>query len=307
MIRPFDWRDIPSLHRYRNQSLCFNSALELTRGRAISPSILLSFLTPTTGFFTWVNVENDQTIFAQLNHPAEMPTGRIAFLAPERAIKNTGARALLEHLAKHAGKRGAFHLIAEVDELVPAFEVLRQAGFGIFARQRIWKISGFPQTKNRSFKWRVVRDKHIIPVQTLFHNIVPGLVGQVEALPSRNLQGIVCFKDGELICYVELKYGYHGIWAQPFIHPDVENTDDHLTSMVANIPDRRSRPVYICVRSYQSWLEPALCEMDSQSSPLQAVMVKRLALQQKIALQALPSLDGQTEISAPVVQSQRNR
>ena len=307
MIRPFDWRDIPTLHRYRNQSLCLNSALGLTRGHTISPRVLLSYLTPTTGFFTWVSVVKEQTILAQLNHQAETPTGRVSFLAPERAIKNTGAKALLEHLAKHAGQRGAFNLIAEVDELVPAFEVLRQVGFGIYARQRIWKITGTPQAKTQSFQWQVVNDKHIIPIQTLFHNIVPGLVGQVESLPVRYLQGLVCFKDGNLISYVDLKYGYHGIWAQPFIHPDVENIDDHLSSMVASIPDRRSRPLYLCVRTYQSWLEPALGDMDSQSSPLQAVLVKRLALQQKIALQALPSINGQAEISAPVARSQSNR
>jgi len=307
MIRPFDWRDIPILHRYRNQSLCLNSALEVTRGTAISPTVLLSYLTPTTGFFTWVYIENDQTILAQLNHPAETPIGRVSFLAPERAIKNSGALALLEHLAKHAGQRGAFNLLAEVDELAPAYEVLRQAGFGIYARQRIWKFSEDTRAKTRSYQWQIVKDKHNIPIQTLYHNVVPGLVGQVESLPTKYLHGMVCFKGDELISYVDLKYGYHGIWARPFIHPDVENIDELLKSMIDNIPDRRSRPIYLCVRTYQSWLEPALGKMESRSSPLQAVMVKRMAVQQKMALQALPNIDGQTEISAPVAHSQRNQ
>ena len=306
MIRSFDWRDLPILHRYRNQGLCLNSALGLTRGPAISPMVLLSYLTPTSGFFTWVSVDDEQTILAQFNHPAESPFGRVSFLAPERSIKNSGAQALLEHLAKQAGQRGAFNLLAEVDDLAPAFEVLRQAGFGIYARQRIWKFLGNTQVQTESFRWQPVKDKDTHPIQTLFHNVVPGLVGQVESLPAKHLQGLVCFNDDELIGYVDLKYGYHGIWARPFIHPDVENIDDHLSNMIANIPDQRSRPIYLCVRTYQSWLEPALGEMDTQSSPLQAVMVKRLAMRHKVALQALPQIEGQTEISAPVVRSQRN-
>jgi hypothetical protein len=307
MIRPFDWRDLPIMHRYRNQGLCLNSALGLTRGQAISPRVLLSYLTPTSGFFTWISVDDEQIVMAQLNHQSEKPYGRISFLAPERAIRNSGGQALLEHLAIQAGQRGAFNLLAEIDEFAPAFEVLRKAGFGVYARQRIWKISGCSQAPTESFRWQKVQDKHNIPIQTLIHNVVPGLVGQVETLPVKHLQGLVSFKDGELIGYVDLKYGYYGIWARPFIHPDVEIIDDHLSSMIANIPDRRSRPIYLCVRTYQSWLEPALGEMDSQSSPLQAVMVKRLAVRQKVALQALPNLEGQSEISAPFAHTQRNQ
>jgi hypothetical protein len=306
MIRPFDWRDLAILHRYRNQGLCLNSALGLTRGTAISPTVLLSYLTPATGFFTWITTDEEQPLLGQLSYQADSPYGRVSFLAPERAIKNCRPQALLEHLTKQAGQRGALHLLAEIDEMSPVFEVLRQAGFGIYARQRIWKILEDAQGKDFESQWQPIKDRHTIAVQTLFHNVVPGLVGQVESLPLKYLQGMVCFKDNELIGYVDLKYGYHGIWSQPFIHPDVENIDDQLSSMINSIPDRRSRPVYVCVRTYQSWLEPALGEMESQSSPLQAVMVKRLAIRKKLALQGLPYVEGQSEITAPVAHSQRN-
>jgi hypothetical protein len=242
----------------------------------------------------------------QLNHHNGSPHGRIAFLAPKKGIKNPKTQGLIEHLAKQAGKRGAFHLLAEIDELAPAFEVLRKAGFGIYARQRIWKILETQNVNNETTKWQPIKDGDMIAVQTLFHNVVPGLVGQIESSPKKHLQGLVCLKGKDVIGYVDLRYGYQGIWAQPFIHPDVENIDEILGTMTCGIPDRRSRPIYICVRSYQSWLEPALGELDSLPSPLQAVMVKRLATRQKMALQGLPKINGQTEISAPVVQSRRN-
>ena len=306
MIRPFDWRDLPILHRYRNQGLCLNSALGLTRGKSISPTVLLSYLTPTTGFSTWVNADDEWPILGQIHHTPETNFSRVSFLAPERALKDPRTMALLEYLAVQAGQNGAFHLLAEIDELSPAYEVLRRAGFGIFARQRVWKILEKTASEDTSSRWIPVKDRDTIAVQALFHNVVPGLVGQVECLPTRHLQGLVSYKGDDLIGYVSLKYGYYGIWAQPFIHPDVEQIDDHLKQLIASIPDRRSRLIYLCVRSYQSWLEPALGEMDSQSSPMQAVMVKRLALRQKVSVQSLPQIEGQTEISAPVVRSQSN-
>jgi len=306
MIRPFDWRDLSILHRYRNQGLCLNNALGLTRGTAISSRVLLSYLTPTSGLFTWITADDQIPILGQLNHSAESSISRISFLAPEKAIKDSRTLGLLEHLAKQAGQRGAFHLIAEIDELAPSYEVLRQAGFGIYARQRLWKVTETPVSQERTTVWGRLRENHRISVQTLMHNVVPGLVAQIEALPINQLEGLVCEIDGEITGFVDFKYGYHGIWIQPFIHPDVENIDNMLRSMIASIPDRRSRPIFLCVRTYQSWLEPALGELDSQSFPLQAVMVKRLVARQKVALQTLPNIEGKNEIPAPIAQSQQH-
>ena len=305
MIRPFDWRDLPTLHRYRQQGLCLDSALGLTRGPTLSPSVLLSYLTPTTGFFTWVNPDEEQPILGQLSHQSMSPYARVSFLAPEKAIKRAETKEMLDYLSQQAGRRGATHLLAEIDEFAPAFEVLRRAGYGIFARQRIWKVRGVTPNKLPQVQWRAVKDQDIISVQSLFHNIVPGLVGQVEPLDAKNLQGLVCYQGHELAGYVSLVYGHRGIWAQPFFHPDVDNVSDQLQGMIYSIPDRRSRPIYICVRTYQSWLEPSLSAMDTQPSPLQAVMVKRLAICQKVTRKALPNMEGQQEMTAPLAQARR--
>ena len=306
MIRPLDWRDLPILHRYRNQGLCLNSALGLTRGTAISSLVLFSFLAPTSGIFTWITTDKEFPLLGQLHHPSDSTISRISFLAPHKRINNPRTQILVEHLAKLAGKRGAFHVIAEIDELAPTFEILRIAVFGIYARQRIWKITHDQTADDAPHNWLPINDRHIIDVQTLIHNVVPGLVAQIETLPTKRLQGLVNYHNDSLTAYIDLTYGIHGIWAQPFIHPDIANIDELLTNLIASIPDRRSRPIYLCVRTYQSWLEPAIGEMESQPSPLQAVMVKRLAARQKLALQTIPIINGKTEISAPVIHSHRN-
>jgi len=64
--------------------------------------------------------------------------------------------------------------------------------------------------------------------------------------------------------------------------------------------------VYICVRSYQSWLEPAIEELGAEAGPRQAVLVKHLSsLQKSPRMLAVPALEGgQTEVTASMVHSE---
>jgi hypothetical protein len=133
------------------------------------------------------------------------------------------------------------------------------------------------------------------------------MVQQIESLPSKRVQGLICREQGKIFGYVDLKQGPRGIWVQPLIHPDTVNVEGYLRNLYESIPNRRSRPVYLCVRSYQSWLESALDIMGAEPGPRQAVMVKHLAAKHLIKRPfALPQIDGQHEITTPVAQSQRN-
>ena len=136
----------------------------------------------------------------------------------------------------------------------------------------------------------------------LYSNLVPALVQQMETAPSNRLRGLVYYQGTELFAYIELRYGLQGIWAQPFIHPDTDSVADLLYAVLQEIPFRRSRPVYLCLRSYQSWLEPVLEEMQAQPSPQQAVMVRHLAVTRRVTQSiALPTLNGKTaEPTAPI-------
>jgi hypothetical protein len=75
-----------------------------------------------------------------------------------------------------------------------------------------------------------------------------------------------------------------------------------LLDLLNKIPDRRSRPVYICVRSYQAWLELAVDELGGKAGPRQAVMVRQLVIPQRVEhMFAIPALEGgQAEAPAPL-------
>lgn len=309
-IRPFDWRDLPVLLRYRNRGLFFDNTLALTRGQMRVPAgALLSYFAPATGIFTYLLANNAaaaEPVIGQVMHDVSSPYARLSFLAPDFELESLAVPKLLEYMIRKIGERGAFHLLAEVDENAIAFEVLRRTSFAIYARQRIWRLSGDSTAEPHPAHWRAGTRRDSIPVKSLYHNLVPVLVQQVEPPPSNHTRGLVYCQEGELFGYIELKYGPRGIWAQPFIHPDAEQIDVRLVDLLKDLPDRRNRPVYVCVRSYQSWLEPALEDLGAQPGPRQAVMVKHLAISKRIRrsfpLRALEG--GHPEVTAHLVRSE---
>jgi hypothetical protein len=308
-IRPFDWRDLPILLRYRNQGLFFDNAAILTRGEMIVPAgAMLSYFAPATGIFTLLCADKQHCavpLLGQITHTQGEQIARLSFLAPESALESGGLQAMLDHMIQYIGARGALHLVAEVDERTPAFETLRSAGFAVYIRQRVWRIAEDFEGGSGGRFWRTGSDRDMIAVRSLYNTLVPGLVQQVEPMPTSHLHGLVSEQDGEVLAYVEVKSGSRGTWVQPFIHPDLELGNDRLLDLLDRLTNSRGKPVYLCVRSYQSWLEHALEELGAEPGPVQAVMVKHLAIAKRVIPSfALPAIEGET--SAPFARTEMN-
>jgi hypothetical protein len=207
-------------------------------------------------------------------------SARVTFLAPQENI-NGLTQPLLDHLVAQAGEWGAFHLLAEVDEDSPVFRLLRQAGFAMYAWQRIWKLSSSDPDNAKKDIWRQVNETDWPAIQSLFGQIVPALLHPVEALPKQVI-GLVCRPEGNLQAYVTVDSGPKGIWIQPIVPPDSDCVSEQLTGLTHALADGRERPIYVCVRSYQAWLESILEDLRAQAGPRQAVMVRRLAKLQKV-------------------------
>jgi hypothetical protein len=183
--------------------------------------------------------------------------------------------ALLEHLVVQSGEWKAFHVMAEVEESSHIFPALRATGFSVYAWQKMWDVSQIEKTEaTSSFSWRRVQSVDLPAVQSLHYQIVPPLMHPVEPAPKR----VIGFVHSEnMKSYASVTSGMYGIVVTPLIHPDEHNVSEKIASLVANLPDRRGRKIYLCVRSYQTWLEPVLEDLGAQASPRQAVMVKHLA------------------------------
>lgn len=308
-LRPFDWRDLPALHRYRKRCVFLNSALLLTRGSHAFAGSVLSYLTPAAGIYTSVSTHNGDTahrLIGQVIHTPGTQVAQMTFLSPDEALESAALPELIDYLSLQAVDRGAFRLLAEVDEHSQAYASLRTTSFAIYARQRIWQIDAPLSEEPVSLPWQEASELDLISVRSLYNNTVPGLVQQVEPFPVERLNGMVYRQDDEVLAYLELKYGPRGIYVQPFVHPDAGHLVPGLLELLPHVPHRRSRPVYLCIRSYNSWLETALEEDGAQAGPRQAVMVKHLAMPQKVVRSyALSALEGgHPEVTAPIAQSQ---
>ncbi len=200
---------------------------------------------------------------------------KLLYLAPSSHLNDPELPALIEHLVIQAGEWKAFHVMAEVEKSSDVFPALRMAGFSVYAWQRLWDVSLIEKTESvQGSGWRRIRSVDLPAVQSLHYQIVPPLLHPVEPAPNR----VIGFVHSEnMKCYASVTAGMYGIVLTPLIHPDEHNVSEKISALVASLPDRRGRKVYLNVRSYQTWLEPVLADLGAQASPRQAVMVKHLA------------------------------
>jgi hypothetical protein len=310
-FRPLDWRDIPLLHRIRDSGLCFDSELAYTSGPHALQNALFGVFNPGRSTLTVVGRVENQALVGQILHDNSQPHARLAFIGPAEIVNDSACERLLEALAQTAGENGAHNLIAEVNEHSPAFECLREAGFAIYARQRIWRLneSGdatapLPDHQPpRSPSWRPETSADETPIHFLYVNLVPGLVQQAEPPPHRTGRGMVYWSGGDLLGYLDIDRGPLGDWIQPYFHPAAEEPEALLGDYIARTNPRRRVPLYVCVRSYHGWLRTPLERLGFEVDSDQAVMVKRLAASvRRPALVPLPALEGtRPEPTAPFI------
>jgi hypothetical protein len=274
-IRPLDLLDLPIISRYRNDVLTLDSARALTRGHPLGAMGLLAYINPARHLYAAIANGGESALLGGVTHSRGDIFAKLLYLAPSSRLNDRQLPELIEHLATQAGEWKAFHVLAEVDETSDVFPALRMAGFSVYAWQKLWDVSLIGETESTSsVGWRRVQSVDLPVVQSLHYQIVPPLLHPVEPAPNRAL-GFVHSEN--MKCYASVTSGMYGIVLTPLIHPDEHNVSEKIAALVASLPDRTGRRVYLNVRSYQTWLEPALEDLGAQASPRQAVMVKHLA------------------------------
>ena len=272
-IRPLAILDLPQLYRFREAAIGLDAARTLTRGNPLGAGRLLAYMNPVRHVYSAIANGENESVLGGIIHSRDETFAKLLYLAPASQLNNPQLPALIENLSAQAGGWGAFHVLAEVDETGDVFVPLRKAGFSVYAWQRMWEISEVTES-NSGFDWTRVRSIQLPAVQSLYYQIVPPLLHPIEPQP-KSANGWIS-NDG-VKCYVSITHGMYGIVLTPLIHPEARDVSAKLGALISNLPDRRNRPVYVCVRSYQAWLEPVLADLGAKAAARQAVMVKHLA------------------------------
>ena len=272
-IRPLAIFDLPYVYSFRDEAIGLDTARMLTRGNPLGAVGLIAYVNPVRHIYSAIINGNQESVLGGVIHSRDETFAKLLYLAPTSQLNHPDLPELIENLSVQAGEWGAFHVLAEVDERSDAFVPLRKAGFSVYAWQRMWDVSQITDADTGSV-WRRVRPTDLPSVQSLYQQIVPPLLHPIEPQP-KGISGWMC-NDG-VKSYVSVSQGVYGIVLLPLIHPETSEVGAKLASLIANLPDRRNRPVYVCVRSYQAWLEPVLADLGAQGADRQAVMVKHLA------------------------------
>lgn len=271
-IRPLAIFDLPYVYSFRDEAIGLDTARTLTRGNPLGAVGLIAYVNPVRHIYSAIINGGQEAALGGIIHSRDETFAKLLYLAPTTKLDHPHLPELIENLTAQAGEWGAFHVLAEVDERSDAFVPLRKSGFSVYAWQRMWDASQIAETSS-NVEWKRVRSIDLPSIQSLYHQIVPPLLQPIEPQP-KTPSGWMC-NDG-VKCYASISQGVYGIVLSPLIHPEARDVGAKLASLIATLPDRRNRPVYICVRSYQAWLEPVLADLGAQGADRQAVMVKHL-------------------------------
>jgi hypothetical protein len=271
-IRPFDLLDLPTLYRYRGEAVSLDAARLLTRGNPLGAIGAMAYMNPQRHLYAAVSTGENATLVGGVIHTNGDPFAKLLYLAPASHMEHPALPALIESLAAEAGTWGAFHVVAELKETGEAFAPLRRAGFSVYAWQRMWNVTTLA-SGNSNGNWGRASSVHLPAIQSLHHQIVPPLLQAVEPAPRR-ATGYFC--DEGVPCHVSTSSGLKGIVMFPLIHPETVDVPGKLASLIDHISNRGGRPIYVCVRSYQAWLENMLEDLGAQAGERQAILVKHL-------------------------------
>ncbi len=275
--------DIPLVNRLFDDAVMLDTDLAYTGNVDLSSASLISnILLPQRSSYTFLARANEQPVVGQFRLRHEPHQARIVYIAPglDEGHDNSAWLHVLDAMTAEAGRRGAHMLTAEVDEHLPLFETMRIAGFSIYARQELWQRGPgeLPQLAVDSVELTHETPADAHGIQLLYCNIVPRLVQQVAAPPSRS-HGLVYRKNERVEGYVAISEGRAGIYLMPYLHPDVFSEAPAILMAAIQQANRSYEriPVYVAVRRYQDWLEDALVDLGFEPWTRQAVMVRHIA------------------------------
>ena len=307
MARDFAWRDLLKLPGFRDQKVYFDDTLELIYQPGLFSSVLLSLISPASGFCTGIQLlrSSDGFLLGQIHNASQEFSAQVSFLAPGDLLEQPGMDSLLQHLCQQAGDRGALQVLAEVEKHSQAEALLYGVGFRPYTDQQIWILpEAFP--RERAYPaWIPITPRHEEEIRSLYQRVIPSTVKHIEPPPKvREMQGLIAWQSGRTVGYIRTQFGPRAVLVDAVFDPSSGNFQDHILGIRENLPYHRTRTIYFRVRGYQRRLGSALESLGATSISHQSAVVKKLAVhynaQQKVNYR---TFENQPDITSPVSQT----
>ena len=302
MIRPFGPWDILLIRKLQRRGVALDLEDALTQPHR---PLLAAYFSPR--IYTCVLSEVEQGRrgegFAQMREGEGRTEAEVVYLAPALSADEEALaiwRRLLAHLSAEAGRRGIQRLFARLPEDGPEVEAFQQVGFGIYAREDIFRLARAERpSRSDRIALRRQRPADEWGLQQLYAAVTPRSVQQSEGLRCwenrrrPRLEGYVLEEDGEIVGYLGVGRGRLGHRLRVMLHPRAyERADGLIEYGLSLLAEYHPRPIYCCVRRYQEGLRASLEAKGFQLVASQAVLVKYIAVRaRKPAAKLVPALE----------------
>ncbi len=312
MIRTFDLRDLALVSQIENQGTPLYAELALTRHPRPLQSALAGFFSLSGhGLRTYVlREDNDECKLCgviQLRDRRDRKYSIITFVAPAVQVNHHTRdiwERLLDHAAAQTGKLGVQHIVAEVPDESETIEVLHRAGYAIYVRQDIYRLSQPRDTVLAEPLLRACQSSDEWGVHQLYHNTVPRLAQLTDGAPrmyrSGAVRGYVLEDQQEVAAYLQVRRGPDGAWFNLLVHPRAEARAAAILEYGLSLfGPNWNAPIYCGVRRYQEWLSHPLKSLGFEPYGSTVIMVKHLvSLIQEPEAAMTPGLE---KVTAPLV------
>jgi hypothetical protein len=291
MIRPFNLRDLSLVAQLEPQGTPLFAELALTRRPRPLQSALAGFFSlHASGVRSYVLRESagaeKLSGLIQVRQRDDRKYAIVTYVAPALQANHQTAEVwgrLLDHAAAQSGRLGVQHVIAEAPEDSLALEVLQRAGYAIYLRQDIWRLTRMHLTIQSEPLLRPCEARDQWGVQQLYMNTVPRLAQLAEGLPRLPprprgaVRGYVLEDQREIVAYLQVRCGPDGAWFNVFVQPRAElKTAAIIEYGLSLLGPNWNAPIYCGVRRYQDCLRHPLESRGFEACGATAVLVKHL-------------------------------
>ncbi len=332
MSKGFDIRHFLLVSRLQNQGMLLNLEEALTQPYRPLLAALLGLLpVQGVGVLTCVysarGKDQQMTGFAQVRMRRDGSEADVIYVTPSLTAKGEGFTVwcrLLENLCLEAGEQGVQRIFARPPEDGLEVETFQQAGFTIYTREDVFRLtqmpSDLPRPENRTLRRQQPADNW--GLQGLYASVAPRLVQQTENMTARDWEitpapwpgqirrdGYVLEDQEEIVGYLRIRQGRTGHWLEMLLHPQAhQRAEEFVGQSLSLLAESPPCPIYCCLRRYQEGLRAPLEARGFQPFASQCVMVKHTTVRVKEpALKLVPALETRAEAATPMMKTHEVR